>query len=400
MYYNVYLEFSELMYPRMEFAISLAELKKLTDAYEEGLDKVFIRGENIHIKNPNKIKVFNTEKIVSMDQSAVKKSITDRFEGINMLGIDENDLDDFGREVTNDFIFGPWGTKSPELFNLYIKTGVVDNEKIQIKHGLSYDNIQQVLLGIKNGERNIFVDGTTLLLENLITIKIFDVSRADHKYDKGNLKSELNQYSSFFKSTGLNLLKDKGKEVTHKFKIEKPAKINTSIKTEIFDMKKHNDSEKKLFISHASKDASKIKPLIDLLENIGVKHNQIFYSSSPAYGVTLGENIFDRLKKELNDNVLALFILSENFYASPVCLCEMGAVWIKSNKQIPILIPPFDFGDVKGVFTNSLGFKIDDKAQLSSFKIEIEKYFSLTPIHPARWEEKRDEYLSKINEIK
>jgi len=75
----------------------------------------------------------------------------------------------------------------------------------------------------------------------------------------------------------------------------------------------------------------------------------------------------------------------------------MGAVWIKSNKQIPILIPPFGFNDIQGVFPNSLGFKINDKDQLNSFKGILENYFNLTPIHISRWEEKRDEYISKIN---
>ncbi len=156
-------------------------------------------------------------------------------------------------------------------------------------------------------------------------------------------------------------------------------------------------SMSKLFISHSSQDDKIIKPFIDLIENIGVPHNLIFYSSHPAYGVGLGENIFTRLKTELEDDVFALFMLSDNFYKSPVCLCEMGAVWIKSNKQIPILIPPFDFNAVQGVFPNSLGFKMNDKNQLNNFKGELESYFKLTPIHITRWEEKRDEYLSKIN---
>lgn len=152
----------------------------------------------------------------------------------------------------------------------------------------------------------------------------------------------------------------------------------------------------KLFISHSSKDDQKIKPFIDLIEDIGVPHTSIFYSSHPAYGVGLGENIFTRLKTELEGDVFALFMLSDNFYNSPVCLCEMGAVWIKSNKQIPILIPPFDFSSVQGVFSGSLGFKLDDKKQLNNFKSELESCFKLTPINFTRWEEKRDEYLSKI----
>ncbi|MCL9804611.1 toll/interleukin-1 receptor domain-containing protein [Flavobacterium amniphilum] len=161
--------------------------------------------------------------------------------------------------------------------------------------------------------------------------------------------------------------------------------------------KTQNKIMSKLFISHSSEDKEKIKPLIDLIENIGVSHNQFFFSSHPAYGVDLGQNIFERLKTELEDNVFALFVLSDNFYKSPVCLCEMGAVWIKSNKQIPILIPPFDFKNVQGVFPNSLGFKMNDKDQLNSFKGVLETHFNLTPIHISRWEEKRDEYLTKIN---
>ncbi len=74
----------------------------------------------------------------------------------------------------------------------------------------------------------------------------------------------------------------------------------------------------------------------------------------------------------------------------------MGAVWVKTNKHIPILIPPFNFSDVKGVFPDTLGFKINDKSQLNSFKGLLEKRFKLAPIHLTRWEEKRDEYLTKV----
>jgi hypothetical protein len=162
---------------------------------------------------------------------------------------------------------------------------------------------------------------------------------------------------------------------------------------------KTNPKMKKVFISHASIDANIIEPLVDLIEDIGVLHNQIFFSSQNAFGVGLGENIFERLKVELNNDVFALFILSPNFYNSPVCLCEMGAVWIKSHKQIPILIPPFEFNKVKGVFSESLGFKINDKDQLNSLKLELEEYFGLTPKHISRWEKKREEYLTKVNSL-
>jgi hypothetical protein len=157
---------------------------------------------------------------------------------------------------------------------------------------------------------------------------------------------------------------------------------------------------KKLFISHSSIDNPKIQPLLELITFIGVPHNQIFYSSDPSYGVKPGEYIFDRLKKELiNEKLFALFILSSSFYNSPVCLCEMGSVWVKSNRQIPILIPPFDFKDIQGVFPHTLGIKINVKESLNSLKEELESYFELTPVPHSKWEIKRDDYLTIVNAL-
>lgn len=156
---------------------------------------------------------------------------------------------------------------------------------------------------------------------------------------------------------------------------------------------------KKLFVSHSSLDDPKIKPLIDLINLIGVPHDKIFYCSIPGYGLKPGENIFDGLKRELSNEVFALFMLSRNFYESPVCLCEMGAVWIKSYKQIPILIPPMEFNEMGGVFPNTIGFKINDKSNMNSLKDELEKFFGLPQMDFSRWEEKRDEFIIKINTL-
>ena len=75
----------------------------------------------------------------------------------------------------------------------------------------------------------------------------------------------------------------------------------------------------------------------------------------------------------------------------------MGATWIKTNKHIPILIPPFDFKDVKGVFPVTNGMKINDKNKLNSLKETLENDFSLTQLKTTIWEKKRDKFLSDIN---
>lgn len=167
-----------------------------------------------------------------------------------------------------------------------------------------------------------------------------------------------------------------------------PSKLTTNTRT-----------MKKLFVSHSSIDDLKIKPLIDLINLIGLPHNQIFYCSITGYGLAPGENIFDGLKKELSNDVFALFLLSKNFYESPICMCEMGAVWIKSHKQIQVLIPPMEFEDIDGVFPNSIGFKLNNKNNMNTLKEEIETFFGLPKMDYSRWEEKRDEYLDKVNAL-
>jgi predicted lactoylglutathione lyase len=155
----------------------------------------------------------------------------------------------------------------------------------------------------------------------------------------------------------------------------------------------------KVFISHASLDAESVSEIIDLLEIIGLKSNQIFCTSFEGYGINLGDNFLDAIKKEINDSVLVLFVLSKSFYLSPVCLCEMGAAWVQSTQHIPVLIPPFEFSDIKGVIPHTQGFKLNDHRKWNLFKERIESNFDLTPIDISTWERKRDKAIVNIDKI-
>ena len=156
---------------------------------------------------------------------------------------------------------------------------------------------------------------------------------------------------------------------------------------------------RKIFISHSSKDTAFVEELVDLLELIGLPGESIFCTSFAGYGIDLGENFLDAIKDELSSDTLVLFVLTQNFYASPVCLCEMGATWVQAKDHIPILVPPLDFPDIKGVIPLTQGFKITDALKLNLFKEKIESIFGLsTALGQSSWERKRDRIVARLNE--
>jgi hypothetical protein len=77
----------------------------------------------------------------------------------------------------------------------------------------------------------------------------------------------------------------------------------------------------------------------------------------------------------------------------------MGATWIKTNTHIPILIPPFEYHDVKGVIPTIHGMKIDEKERYNTLKDIIEKNFHISPINNSVWERKRDNHLKQIKQL-
>lgn len=172
------------------------------------------------------------------------------------------------------------------------------------------------------------------------------------------------------------------------------------IDTNSVDDKNSNNDIMKIFISHSSKDVNIVEEFVDLLETIGLDSNQIFCSSLSGYGIPLGENFIERLKTELSaTDSMVIFMLSENFYKSPACMCEMGATWIQSKEHIPVLIPPFSFEDIDGTLKLTQGFMINDSMKWNEFKDKIIQTFGLEDLSDSVWERKRDRAIARINEF-
>lgn len=180
----------------------------------------------------------------------------------------------------------------------------------------------------------------------------------------------------------------------------KPDKVEEvhAEQTSIPSVTQQNTKVKKIFISHASKDVKFVEELIDLLKLIGLQKSQIFCTSIRGYGIPLGADFLAEIKERISDEVLVLFVFSPNFYASPICLAELGAAWVLSKNHIPIVVPPFRFEDIKGVLPHTQGMMINDGLQINELAKQLSALFELHDTSKEEdWERSRDRIIERIN---
>lgn len=168
------------------------------------------------------------------------------------------------------------------------------------------------------------------------------------------------------------------------------------------------EKTKMIFISHSAKDKDYVSAFVELLEDIGLRENEIVCSSIPPYCIPLNHKVDEWLADKFqNYKLYVICMLSHNYYGSAASLNEMGAAWAMKQKGSAILLPGFGFDQVSGfIDSNQIGIKLDDsdtatlKYRLGELKEIFIKEFSLRSMSSAIWERRRDEFLNKIADIK
>lgn len=163
---------------------------------------------------------------------------------------------------------------------------------------------------------------------------------------------------------------------------------------------------KKVFISHASTDKPFVELLVNLLEDIGLSENEIVCSSIPGYGIPLGKDIYDWLSEQFqNCELHIIFVLSENYYNSVACLNEMGAAWVLKQKYDTLLLPEFDFPQIKrAINPQQIGIKLDSdptelNQRLNELKDGLIEEFELKSLSASKWERHRNEFVNKATAL-
>lgn len=138
----------------------------------------------------------------------------------------------------------------------------------------------------------------------------------------------------------------------------------------------------KIFISHSSENKNYGAILVELLKDIGIKNEEIIFTSNAAYAIPLSKNIFDWLKTQITEKPFVIYLLSEEYYKSIACLNEMGAAWIIENQHAAIFLPNFNLSSTEflsgALDPREIGLKINDEDRIFSFIDLLSESFSIT----------------------
>lgn len=159
------------------------------------------------------------------------------------------------------------------------------------------------------------------------------------------------------------------------FKIDAFYEENLSQKSIAAQENKHILSN--VFISHSTNDHEIAGKIVDFLMSMGIQSNNIFCTSVHGYSIPYGQNWLDYIKSKIDDNSLVIMLISSNYYSSAMCMCEMGAAWVKSGKMIPILIEGSMFSELSEVIRGVQSFSLMDEESLIQFQEELISDFRL-----------------------
>lgn len=145
------------------------------------------------------------------------------------------------------------------------------------------------------------------------------------------------------------------------------------------------NGKKKIFLSHRSNDKRYGDALEKLIIGLGVKNDQLIYTSHPLHKIPLGMKIYDYLRDNINDQVFMVILWSNDYLQSPACLSEMGAAWVLQTDYLGIYTPDFSFGNPKyhevPIDTTKMGAVLNGdancKASMIEFKNKIQSFFAL-----------------------
>ena len=209
----------------------------------------------------------------------------------------------------------------------------------------------------------------------------FALDKLDIKSIKYCLIQAQNWYSQNFEnimSSRFNVYKNEHKTNLEKIK-QFVLKFSQIPDNYIIDNKETRLIEKCdnpiIFISHSSADKRYGDALKNFINGLGVKDNQLIYTSHELNGIPMDKNIYEYLRENFNNRIFMIIIWSNTYLESPACLNEMGAAWVTQSDYTNVYVPNFEFGNPKyhqcAVDTRKMGAVLINDGHCKTKMIEL-----------------------------
>lgn len=128
--------------------------------------------------------------------------------------------------------------------------------------------------------------------------------------------------------------------------------------------------ERKVFVSHSSKNKEIADHFCSYIARLGVKDENIFCSSVIGKGIDNGQQLNKAIADAIAKSSLLIFILSYDFLSSSYCMEELGVGWFLAQRGdvtcYYLVLPDIDMSDIQG-FVNS---KVDKFTFLDNNHVE------------------------------
>ncbi len=152
----------------------------------------------------------------------------------------------------------------------------------------------------------------------------------------------------------------------------------------------------KIFVSHAHRDQELARAVANLLQlGCGVANEDILATSLEGKKISPGTRFNEFLQDELQGAPLVVQLLTPAFYESAFCLCEAGAAWALEVRTFPLLVPPLEYENVRGVIEGAHLAKIDVQPDLDTLRDTVEEVLG-DKAPTAEWNTHRSSFLAAL----
>lgn len=162
-----------------------------------------------------------------------------------------------------------------------------------------------------------------------------------------------------------------------------------------------NDSNIKIFVSHASKDKELAKKLQRLLrDSLGIDKSRIRCTSIAGSRLPVGAETPQQLAKDIINAQVFIGLITEHSVQSDYVLFELGAAWIVDhikNKHItiPLLGNGVSYEILPGLFKQKNAVKVDDLSQVQQLLEEVADFTGIKLLDPSNYQDELNDFCGK-----